>query len=203
MRLRNLVTIRRPVDDVWDALLGVDREGALSVKVGATAVEFRGTLRFADVDQASRRIVVHATGTARDGNQASATVTASLTPSGAGTAVALETDLAVGGKLAQFGAGVMTDVAADLVKQFAARLEAAPPRAAPSAPSPAPAAPAVAPTAHAAASPPPPPVDWKLAAGMIAVLAATAWAGNRKVRWALAAVGAGLVVARQRSSSST
>lgn len=230
MRLGNLFTLRLPVGEAWKALLDVERmapcvpgaqlleatgdeyKGVVKVTVGAAVAEYRGSLRITEIDKTAHRIVVHATGAELRGRgQASATVTASLTPSGnGGTAVALSTDLTVGGKLSQFGAGVMTDVSVAVLNQFVQRLEhdlalvpavSAPPAPAPPAPAPA------QPRAEGAVPPvelPHPPSRRHIWApvGLIGVLAGMAVVRRRRSRWALAAIGAGLVVAGQRASSS-
>jgi hypothetical protein len=54
---------------------------------------------------------------------ASALITAQLQSIGDRTKVAVGTDLTVTGKVAQFGRGVMADVSAKLMKQFADNLE--------------------------------------------------------------------------------
>jgi hypothetical protein len=50
---------------------------------------------------------------------ASATITATCLPHGSGTSVEIETDLKITGKVAQFGRGVLQDVSAKLIGQFA------------------------------------------------------------------------------------
>ena len=59
----------------------------------------------------------------RGQGNASATVTATLTPAGSGTVVHIDTDLNITGKVAQFGRGVMADVSSKLLGQFASNLE--------------------------------------------------------------------------------
>ena len=59
----------------------------------------------------------------RGQGNASATVTATLAPDGAGTVVDIDTDLNITGKVAQFGRGVMADVSSKLLGQFAENLE--------------------------------------------------------------------------------
>jgi hypothetical protein len=51
-------------------------------------------------------------------------VTAQLKDEGDSTSCMLTTDLTISGKAAQFGRGVLTDVATKLIGQFAERLEA-------------------------------------------------------------------------------
>jgi hypothetical protein len=82
-----------------------------------------GPLRHKNID--TRTIVIEGTGKDPKGSgAASATVTAVLTQDGGSTTVATTTDLDVTGRPAQFGRGVMNDVANKLVGQFAANLDA-------------------------------------------------------------------------------
>ena len=76
-------------------------------------------------DDAAHRFVVDAKGKDKRGNgTAGAKVTLSMAPTAAGgTDVEVLTDLAVTGKPAQFGRGVMQDVSDKLLGQFVACLE--------------------------------------------------------------------------------
>ena len=143
MRIDNTFTVGLPAEDAWKVLLDVERiapcmpgaelqeitedeyRGVVKVKLGAITAQYKGAVRFAEVDEAGRRIVLRAEGreTRGQGN-ASATVTATLRPAGEGrTEVAIETDLTISGKIAQFGRGVMADVSSKLMAQFATCLE--------------------------------------------------------------------------------
>ncbi|MDP1820176.1 MAG: SRPBCC family protein [Acidimicrobiales bacterium] len=103
---------------------GDEYRGIVKVKVGPISAQYKGSARFVEHDEASLRLVLRAEGreTRGQGN-ASATVTAVLTPDGDGTKVSVVTDLNVTGKVAQFGRGVMADVSAKLVGQFVDCLE--------------------------------------------------------------------------------
>jgi hypothetical protein len=59
----------------------------------------------------------------RGQGNASATISASLHPDAGGTRVAIVTDLAVTGRVAQFGRGVLADVSTKLLGQFVDCLE--------------------------------------------------------------------------------
>lgn len=143
MRIDNTFTVGLPAEDAWKVLLDVERiapcmpgaelqeitedeyRGVVKVKLGAITAQYKGAVRFAEIDEAGRRIVLRAEGreTRGQGN-ASATVTATLRPAGEGrTEVAIETDLTISGKIAQFGRGVMADVSSKLLDQFATCLE--------------------------------------------------------------------------------
>ncbi|NPD05194.1 SRPBCC family protein [Nocardioides sp. zg-1308] len=127
--------------------------GSVKVKLGPIALLYTGSGTFVEKDPDAHRFVVDAKGKDKRGNgTAGAKVTVSMTDAAGATDVSVETDLAVTGKPAQFGRGVMQDVSDKLLGQFVACLEqrlAAPEPAS----APAPAAPADATTAE----PPPEP----------------------------------------------
>lgn len=245
MRIENHFTVGLPIDDAWKVLLDIERiapcmpgaelqeadgdeyRGVVKIKLGAVTTQFKGVVRFSEIDEEARRIVMQAQGrdTRGQGN-ANATVTAVLTPAGEGTAVAIDTDLSISGKVAQFGRGVMGEVSNKLLAQFVDCLEAdlagssgADPELA-AEPSPEPSAPALdgeQPAAAASeprriASRPAEPVDLfavaggsiagrALPIGVVGVMVALAVVKKAPLRWALAAVGAGLVAALARSQS--
>jgi uncharacterized protein len=141
--------------------------GSVKVKLGPIALQYNGSGTFVEKDAAAHRFVVDAKGKDKRGNgTAGAKVTVSMSDAGGSTDVSVETDLAITGKPAQFGRGVMQDVSDKLLGQFVACLEqrlAAPePAAEPEAeraPTPAtePAAEAVAAAAAPTPAAPPPP----------------------------------------------
>ena len=99
--------------------------GSVKVKLGPIALVYNGSGTFVEKDDAAHRFVVDAKGKDKRGNgTAGAKVTLSMasTASG-GTEVDVLTDLAVTGKPAQFGRGVMQDVSDKLLGQFVACLE--------------------------------------------------------------------------------
>lgn len=141
MKLENKFTVPAPVDTVWRALLDPERvapcfpgatitsadgdefAGLVKVRLGPISLQYRGSGRFIETDEAAHRTVIEATGTASGGQStAAATVTATLAENGAGTAVTLATDLTITGKPAQFGRGMIADVGGKIIGQFAACL---------------------------------------------------------------------------------
>lgn len=110
------------------ALLSVDGDeftGTVEVKVGPIAMQYKGNASFQDKDAATHRAVIRANGKeSRGQGNASATITAELKDQGDDTSCVLTTDLTISGKAAQFGRGVLADVATKLIGQFAERLEA-------------------------------------------------------------------------------
>ncbi len=99
--------------------------GSVKVKLGPIALVYNGSGTFVEKDDAAHRLVVDAKGKDKRGNGtagAKVTLTMATTESG-GTDVEVRTDLAVTGKPAQFGRGVMQDVSDKLLGQFVACLE--------------------------------------------------------------------------------
>jgi carbon monoxide dehydrogenase subunit G len=138
MKLEHEFTVPVPVDEAWQVLLDVERiapcmpgatllsvdgrdfTGSVKVKVGPITVTYDGKATFEELDEAGRRVVIVAIGKeTRGGGTAAATVTAVLDERGPTTGVRVETDLNVTGRPAQFGRGVMAEVGAKLVGQFA------------------------------------------------------------------------------------
>lgn len=142
MELSNAFDVAAPIDRAWRVLTDLERiapclpgaqlqevegdeyRGVIKVKVGPVTAQYKGKATFVERDEAAGRAVLSADGrdTRGQGN-ASATITAQLTPSDAGTHVVVDTDLKVTGKVAQFGRGVMADVSAKLMAQFVENLE--------------------------------------------------------------------------------
>ncbi|UMG93451.1 SRPBCC family protein [Nocardioides sp. TF02-7] len=98
--------------------------GTCKVKLGPIALVYQGSGTFVERDEGAHRFVVEAKGKDKRGNgTAGATVTLTMTGSADGTDVVVVTDLAITGKPAQFGRGVMQDVSDKLLGQFVVCLE--------------------------------------------------------------------------------
>ena len=108
-------------------LLSVDGDSftaAVKVKVGPITMSYNGEASFKEKEQDARRVVIKARGKeTRGSGNAAALVTAELHDEGGATRVLITTDLTVSGKAAQFGRGVLADVAGNLIAEFATRLE--------------------------------------------------------------------------------
>jgi len=156
MQLENEFSVPAPVSEVWKTLLDVERiapcmpgatvervdgdevAGRVRVKVGPVTASYAGTARFVTKDEAAHRFVLEGSGRETRGTgTASATVEVSMSEQDADTRVRVVTSLEVTGKQAQFGRGMMADIAAKLTDQFAAclaeRVRGPAPAAAPSA----------------------------------------------------------------------
>jgi carbon monoxide dehydrogenase subunit G len=143
MELTNEFTVGVPVDEAWKVLTDVERiapclpgaelqevegdeyRGVVKIKVGPITAQYKGVARFQERDEAGHKVVLKAEGrdTRGQGN-ASALITATLVPQGDRTKVTVVTDLTISGKVAQFGRGVLPDVSAKLMDQFAKALDA-------------------------------------------------------------------------------
>lgn len=100
-------------------------EGTCKVKLGPIALVYGGSGTFTEKDESAHSFVVEAKGKDKRGNgTAGATVKLMMSSSTTGgTDVSVHTDLAITGKPAQFGRGVMQDVSDKLLGQFVACLE--------------------------------------------------------------------------------
>ena len=143
VELEHSFTVPADIDTAWNTLLDVERiamcmpgatlisvegdtfKGEVKIKLGPVTMVFGGTASFVDKDVASHRLVINASGSETKGTStAQATVTTQLVAeSPTLTRVDVNTDLAITGKPAQFGRGVMSDVAGRIIGQFAGNLE--------------------------------------------------------------------------------
>lgn len=138
MELHHEFGVPVPVADAWRALLDIERvapcmpgatveeydgetvKGTVKVKVGPVTVTYRGTAVFEERDDTAHRVVLSARGKeVRGQGTARATVTGTLTEKDGATVVSVRTDLAVTGRPAQFGRGVMAEVGDRVIGQFA------------------------------------------------------------------------------------
>ena len=142
MELNNDFEVNAPVEKAWAVLTDVEKiapclpgaqlqevegdeyRGIVKVKVGPITAQYKGAATFIEKDDANHRAVLKAEGRdTRGAGNASALITAHLQAVGDRTKVSVSTDLTVTGKVAQFGRGVMADVSAKLMTQFADNLE--------------------------------------------------------------------------------
>jgi uncharacterized protein len=139
MQLENKFTIEAPLDKAWAALNtpetiapcfpgatlteyeGDSFTGTVKVKLGPISLTYKGKGTYVERDDAAHRVVIEAAGRDSRGNgTANATVTGSLEADGPDkTAVTMVTDMTITGRPAQFGRGVISDVADKIIRQFA------------------------------------------------------------------------------------
>ena len=138
MELQHSFSVPVDVDRAWAVLVDIEQvapcmpgaaldtvdgdnfTGSVKVRLGPIGLTYKGKARFVEKDETAHRAVIDAQGKdARGNGTAAATVTATLHPQDDGTRVEVNTDLAITGKPAQFGRGVMVDVGNKLIGQFA------------------------------------------------------------------------------------
>jgi hypothetical protein len=142
MEIADNFRVSTPIGDTWKVLLDIEGiapclpgaqlqevdgnqyRGVVKVKVGPITAQYKGTATLVDVDEAAHRILIEAAGrdTRGQGN-ATASIEVTMNADGEGTRVEVVTDLAITGKVAQFGRGVLDDVSAKLLRQFVENLE--------------------------------------------------------------------------------
>jgi uncharacterized protein len=103
---------------------GSDFAGAVKVKLGPVTLTYQGEGRFVSADPETHSAVVEAAGReSRGSDAASATVSLRLVAEESQrTRVDVRATVAVTGKAAQFGQGVLADAAKRLIDQFAGNL---------------------------------------------------------------------------------
>jgi uncharacterized protein len=143
MKINNEFTVGAPIQQAWDTMLNLERiapclpgaaiqeekdegeyDGTMKVKIGPITANYKGTVKFEEVNEDNHRAVLQATGRdARGQGTASATIVSTLQEEGDGTKVSVETDMKLTGRAAQFGRGIAQDVATKMLDQFASCLE--------------------------------------------------------------------------------
>jgi uncharacterized protein len=144
MKLEQTFEVAAPVDEVWTALIDLERvapclpgaeitdrdeqgtyHGTFTVKLGPATAAYRGTIRIEDIDETARTATLKARGTDKRGQGgANATIVNTLTEHDGGTQVQAVTDFTITGRLASFGrGGMMEDISNRLMRDFATCLQ--------------------------------------------------------------------------------
>src|SRR5262245_38445625 len=143
MLIKNDFEVAEPVDKVWRFFddipqvaaclpgaeltdrLGDDKyRGRVVIRMGPVRLQFAGTAEIRERDDATKRLVVDAAGADAKGRcQASMLVTAQLASTGRGTKVDVAQDLQLSGAAAQYGRGMISDVSAVLMRDFATNMQ--------------------------------------------------------------------------------
>jgi len=142
LELQNSFVVPTDIDTAWRSMQDVEGlapcmpgatlethegdefTGNVKVKLGPVSMVFGGVARFVSKDEATHTLVIEGSGKdSRGGGTAKGQVTAILVAEAPDrTRVDVNTDLTITGKAAQFGRGVMQDVAGRIVDQFAGNL---------------------------------------------------------------------------------
>jgi carbon monoxide dehydrogenase subunit G len=144
MKLENEFSVAAPLEQTWATLLDIPRvagclpgatlesdgadgvfRGRMRMKLGPMTVGYEGTARMGEVDEDehSATIDVRAKEVKGQGS-ATARIRNQLRGGDGVTHVSVITDLNITGRPAQFGRGIMEDVATRMLADFAKRLEA-------------------------------------------------------------------------------
>jgi hypothetical protein len=95
----------------------------MRVKLGPVSMTYKGTAQLEALDEAAHTAVFAVKGKETRGQgTATATIRNRLVEEGSSTRVLVETELSVTGRPAQFGRGIMQDIAASMLGDFAKRL---------------------------------------------------------------------------------
>lgn len=146
MDFDNSFDVPLPPDQAWTTLMDIERiapcmpgaelteivddktfKGKVSVRLGPVALTFQGTASFEDIDNDAHKANVKAQGAdAKGRGGANANVAFHLEPSETGSTVKIHTDLQLSGSVAQYGrgAGMIQDLASQIIGQFAKNLAA-------------------------------------------------------------------------------
>lgn len=144
MKLEQSFTVQAPLERVWAALTDLEQvapclpgaeitsvdddgthHGTFAVKLGPASAAYRGTVRMEEQDERSHTATMRASGQDKRGQgSANATIVSRLTPDGDATKVDVDTDFTITGRLARFGrGGMIADISARLLQDFAACLQ--------------------------------------------------------------------------------
>jgi carbon monoxide dehydrogenase subunit G len=139
MRLENSFEVAAPVDSAWRLLNDVPTvlpcmpgaelvetvsenawKAKLHVKLGPISLQFLADVSREQIDEQTGRVVLATRAREAKGRgSAEARIESAVSSSGAGTTVDLVTDLELRGAVAQYGRGVVAEVASTLTRQFA------------------------------------------------------------------------------------
>ena len=142
MQFENRFDVDAPLDDVWQAVLDVERVAptvpgakvlertsdtaykvAIKVKVGPMSMTYKGDVEIVERDDAQHRAVMRARAKeSRGQGTADADVTMVLNGENGHTHAEIKTDVDLSGKVATMGQGVLQDVSGRLVETFAKNL---------------------------------------------------------------------------------
>jgi uncharacterized protein len=145
MEFDNSFTVNAPLQRVWEFLLNVQEvapcmpgaqltevvsdseyKGTVKIKLGAVQMSYQGTVTISEIDEGTHTVVLVASGreTRGTGNASSTTTSHLVADSPDRTTVTLHSEVNVSGRVAQFGRGIMQDVASRIIGEFSRNLEA-------------------------------------------------------------------------------
>lgn len=143
MQLEHQFAVHAPVDVVWQALLDPERvapcmpgatltsvsgpefSGTVKVRLGPISLQYKGSGSFVSTDPDTRELRISASGKdARGNGTAAADVVVKLSEKDGVTTGDVTTELAITGRPAQFGRGLIGEVGGKILESFAQNLAA-------------------------------------------------------------------------------
>ncbi|SDK82112.1 Carbon monoxide dehydrogenase subunit G [Arthrobacter sp. ov407] len=144
MQIDSTFSVVAPIDRVWDTLMDFERvagclpgakilnrlsddayQVGMTVKLGPVTMQYKGLLNVIERNASERRAVLGGKAQETRGQgTAEATVTLTLAEDGAATRGAVNADLALSGKAAAMGKGVIGSVTEQMMSLFANNLQA-------------------------------------------------------------------------------
>ena len=145
MKLEQSFEVKAPIDEVWAALIDLERvapclpgaaitghdedgtyHGEFKVKLGPTTASYRGTVLIEEADEDTHSATMRAKGTDKRGQgSAKATIVSTMSAEGDLTRVEVDTDFTITGRLARFGrGGMIQDISNRLLGDFSKCLQA-------------------------------------------------------------------------------
>ncbi|HEY7546631.1 MAG TPA: SRPBCC family protein [Blastocatellia bacterium] len=133
--------VQAPVERVWKYLIDPARVvvcipgaelleshddgtflGAVKVKVGPVTMSYKGTVRFAEIDEQARQVRILGEGREASGaGSAKVSMLSRITPlESGGSEVTVDAEMDLVGKIVQFGRGMIEEVSRQLFRQFSA-----------------------------------------------------------------------------------
>jgi carbon monoxide dehydrogenase subunit G len=143
MIIEEHIVVDAPIEQVWSLIdrlesvipclpgatyngqEGDDHLVGIKVRIGVISVMFKGKMRFVEKDPVAHLAIIEGSGRDAGGKGAAkATIVGSLEPlSATRTKMAAKVNLAMSGRIAQFGGPIVEDIAKQLVTQFGANLQ--------------------------------------------------------------------------------
>lgn len=144
MELESSFTVTAPIEEVWATVMDVERiatavpgaeltdklsdtayQGVVKVKVGPLKMQYKGQVELVSRDDAAHTATFRGKAQEKAGQgTAEGTATVSLTQEGDVTTGVVHGDIALSGKAAAMGKGVITKVAQQIMGIFAGNLQA-------------------------------------------------------------------------------
>lgn len=142
MRLENSFQVAVPIHEAWTLLNDVPRvvpcmpgaelletlgedswKGVVRVRLGPVSLQFDADVARSEQDRDAHRIVLLTKAReSRGRGSAQATIDSNLTEVEGGTLVRIVTDISLQGPVAQYGRGILPDIASQLTREFADNL---------------------------------------------------------------------------------